>query len=127
MPQWTCIQQCGACCYLDPAERPDLADYLTPAELKHYLSLVGPEGWCVHFDAATRQCRIYAQRPRFCRVEPAVFRDLYGIEAAEFDEFAIACCQEQIGDARGPESPEMHRFLNAVGLPAAGSTSETDG
>ncbi len=118
MAQWSCIQQCGACCYLEPAERPDLADYLTAPELEQYQGLVGPDGWCVQFDPETRQCRIYDQRPRFCRVEPAVFHDLYGLAPEEVDEFAIACCQEQIGDQYGPESPELQRFLAAVGLPS---------
>ncbi|NJO19093.1 MAG: YkgJ family cysteine cluster protein [Spirulinaceae cyanobacterium RM2_2_10] len=118
MAHWTCVKNCGACCYLDPTERPDLADYLTPSALEHYLSLVGPEGWCVHFDPDQRQCRIYAERPRFCRVQPDIFQDLYGIEPVEFDEFAIACCQEQISDVHGSDSPELHRYLAAVGLPA---------
>ncbi len=117
MAQWTCIQNCGACCYLAPEERPDLADYLTPEELTHYLSLVGPDGWCRHFDPESRRCRIYAQRPRFCRVQPEIFQDLYGVEPDEFDDFAIACCQEQISDVRGPDSPELSRYLTAVGLP----------
>jgi len=24
MTTWQCVKQCGACCHLDPAERPDL-------------------------------------------------------------------------------------------------------
>jgi Fe-S-cluster containining protein len=116
MATWRCIQQCGACCHLNPADRPDLEDYLTVAELDLYLSLVGEDGWCVHFDHADRECKIYADRPRFCRVEPEVFQDLFGIKAEELNEFAIACCREQIEDRYGDRSLEMLRFDRAIGI-----------
>ncbi|MBD0345487.1 MAG: YkgJ family cysteine cluster protein, partial [Coleofasciculus sp. Co-bin14] len=64
MATWHCVKQCGACCHLDPAERPDLDTYLSPEELELYLSLVGEGGWCVNFDLAKRECRIYPDRPR---------------------------------------------------------------
>lgn len=41
MANWKCIKMCGACCHLDPEERPGLEEYLTPSELSIYLSLVG--------------------------------------------------------------------------------------
>jgi hypothetical protein len=31
--------------------------------------MVGADGWCIHFDTGGRRCRIYHQRPDFCRVE----------------------------------------------------------
>jgi Fe-S-cluster containining protein len=31
--------------------------------------MVGADGWCIHFDTGGRRCRIYDQRPDFCRVE----------------------------------------------------------
>ena len=114
MAIWQCVQQCGACCYLDPAERPDLQDYLSVEELKLYLSLVGPDGWCIHFDHNTRECRIYANRPQFCRVTPEVFQRLYGIEPQELDQFAIDCCREHITDLYGEQSWEGMRFEHAV-------------
>lgn len=94
-------------------------------------SLVGSDGWCIHFDKSTRKCSIYAgetcflsclgleislfifwwfcffafvisvnswtvvlfllfalDRPYFCRVEPAIFETLYGIEKKKFNKEA---------------------------------------
>ena len=50
---WRCVKHCGACCHLDPADRPNLEDYLSAEELEVYLSMVGEGGWCVNFDRAT--------------------------------------------------------------------------
>lgn len=118
MATWRCVKQCGACCHLDPAERPDLDVYLSPEELDVYLSMVGVGGWCVNFDHATRECRIYQDRPRFCRVEPDVFQDMYGVEADELNDFAIDCCFEQIDGVYGERSLEMLRFEREVGISA---------
>lgn len=114
MANWACIKQCGACCYLDPAERPELDQYLTPEELRLYLSLVGLDGWCIHFDPVTRNCKIYEDRPRFCRVTPEVFQDLYEIAPAQLNDFAIDCCREQIQDVYGDRSLESLRFEQAI-------------
>ena len=114
MANWRCVKHCGACCYLNPAERPELDQYLTPAELGLYLSLVGPDGWCIHFDPLTRSCQIYQDRPRFCRVTPEVFQDLYEIEPAQLNDFAIDCCREQIQDVYGDRSLEILRFERAI-------------
>ena len=116
MATWQCIEGCGACCHLDPTDRPDLADYLRPDELELYLSMVGEGGWCIHFDHTTRKCRIYNDRPRFCRVQADVFADLYGIAASELNDFAIDCCRQQIEAIHGDRSLEMLRFDRAVGL-----------
>jgi uncharacterized protein len=115
MATWQCIKGCGACCYLDPSERPDLDLYLTPEELQEYLSLVGADGWCIHYRAGERTCSIYANRPRFCRVSPDVFADLYEIEADELNDFAIACCQEHIDDVYGELSLERLRYDREIG------------
>ncbi|VXD14793.1 conserved hypothetical protein [Planktothrix serta PCC 8927] len=115
MATWLCVKQCGACCHLDPSERPELEDYLAPEDLKLYLSLVGEDGWCIHFDPEARECKIYDQRPRFCRVQLDVFQELYGIEAEELNDFAIDCCQQQIEGVYGDASPEMEHFNQAVG------------
>jgi uncharacterized protein len=112
--QWLCVKGCGACCHLDPSDRPDLPDYLTPQELEHYLSLVGEDGWCINFDHQSRECQIYEDRPRFCRVLPQTFEEMFGVLPAEFNEFAIACCREQIEGVYGDESPEMERFNQGV-------------
>jgi len=118
MAHWQCIQGCGACCHLDPSDRPDLADYLTPAELAHYLSLVGDDGWCIHYDRDHRRCTIYETRPDFCRVQTDTFNRMFGIEPDELDEFAIACCEQQIAGVHGNHSEELERFMRAVDAPS---------
>ena len=110
MKTWRCVENCGACCYLRPQERPELEDYLSPEELQLYLSMVGEEGWCINFNQATRKCQIYEQRPRFCRVHPENFQQMFGIELEEFTEFAIDCCHEHIEDIYGANSKEMLHF-----------------
>ncbi len=116
MATWQCVKNCGACCQLDPADRPDLSDYLAPAELKRYMSMVGTDGWCVHYDQAQRECRIYSDRPNFCRVETETFQQLYGIAPADLNDFAIECCEQQITGVYGNRSEEMDRFYQAVGI-----------
>lgn len=116
MATWQCVKNCGACCQLDPADRPDLDDYLTPAELALYMSMVGKDGWCIHYDGAQRECRIYDQRPNFCRVEPKTFEQLYDVAPAELNDFAIECCEQQITGIYGSHSEEMTRFYQAVGI-----------
>ncbi len=116
MATWRCVKHCGACCHLDPSDRPELEEYLTPDELQLYMSLVGEDGWCINFDPTERECRIYDDRPRFCRVEAAVFRDLYGITPDELNEFAIDCCHQQIEGVYGDRSLEMMRFDREIGI-----------
>lgn len=69
MTHWRCISGCGACCRLDPSLRGDDLGFLDPEQQRTYLSMVGEDGWCIHFDTGGRRCRIYASRPDFCRVE----------------------------------------------------------
>lgn len=116
MANWQCVKQCGACCNLTPSDRPDLAEYLLPEELELYMSMVGDGGWCINYERNTRECRIYEDRPRFCRVESEAFQDMYGIEPEELNDFAIECCQEQITGVYGDLSLEMLRFERAVGI-----------
>ena len=111
MAIWLCVKQCGACCHLDPSDRPELEDYLNPEDLEHYLSLVGEDGWCINFNHETRECKIYADRPWFCRVEPDTFKTLYDVEPEELNDFAIECCLEQIEGVYGDLSSEMDRFI----------------
>ena len=116
MATWQCVKQCGACCHLDASDLPDLDEYLLPDELALYLSMVGSDGWCINYDRIDRECRIYADRPRFCRVESEVFADMYGIEPEELNDFAIECCEQQITGVYGDLSLEMVRFESAVGI-----------
>ena len=112
--KWQCISNCGACCNLTPEDRPDLAKYLTSEELNTYLSMVGKDGWCINYHREQRICQIYEHRPRFCRVAPDNFVDMYGIETKEFDRFAIACCQQQITGVYGKDSRELADYNSLV-------------
>lgn len=116
MATWLCVKQCGACCHLEPSDRPDLEDYLSAEELKLYLSMVGADGWCVNFDHGSRECQIYEKRPRFCRVEAKTFEEMFRVEPEELNDFAIECCREQIDGVYGDRSLEMLRFDQAVGI-----------
>lgn len=116
MATWQCVKNCGACCELSPADRPDLADYLSPSELSLYMSMVGQDGWCIHYDKAQRICTIYDRRPTFCRVQADTFKQLYNIEPDKLNDFAIECCEQQIDAIYGNISPEMNRFYEAIGV-----------
>ncbi len=109
---WRCVETCGACCYL--AYREHVKDVLTLPEQVAFAAMVGADGWCVYFDQAQRHCRIYDSRPDFCVVSLSAFEERYGIPAAEFDEFAIDCCEEHIRDRYGDTSPELARFAAAT-------------
>ena len=111
---WKCVEGSGACCNLDQSDRTDLEDYLTPEELDHYLSLVGEEGWCINFEQETRKCLIYEQRPRFCRVQPDSFQEMYDIDPSEFNDFAIECCRQQIEGVYGGKSTEMKHYNREI-------------
>ena len=92
-PIWSCMDHCGACCRLAPDERPEALEALSPEQQELYLSMVGPDGWCLHFDTGSRRCRIYDTRPDFCRVSSLC--SLFGVDDAEADAFAISCCRQQ--------------------------------
>ncbi|KAL0344587.1 UNVERIFIED_CONTAM: hypothetical protein Sradi_4290000 [Sesamum radiatum] len=81
-PVWQCVQNCGACCKLDKGPTFPSPDEIfdDPSDIQLYESLVGEDGWCIHYDKSSRKCSIYAERPYFCRVEPEVFDRLYGID-----------------------------------------------
>jgi uncharacterized protein len=116
MSTWQCVKQCGACCNLDPSDRPDLEEYLPPEQLAIYLSMVGEDGWCINLDKDTRSCNIYAARPSFCRVQEDTFVAMFGIEPADLNDFAIACCREQIEGVYGERSLEAIRFDQELGI-----------
>lgn len=111
-PAWRCIQGCGACCRLDPALRPEALDALNAEQRHQYLAMVGADGWCIHFDTGGRRCRVYADRPDFCRVENLM--RLFGAEGEEADALAIRCCTEQIRSEYGGRGRVMRRFLRAI-------------
>lgn len=115
MSHWRCLENCGACCHLEPSDRPDLEQYLTQEELTLYLSMVGEDGWCVNYNHEQRKCNIYDDRPRFCRVKPDVFLEMFDIPVEEFEKFAIDCCHQQIEAVYGEESEEIERYISQVG------------
>ncbi len=80
------------------------------------MSMVGADGWCIHYDKAQRNCTIYEKRPNFCRVQSDTFQQLYNIPPDELNDFAIECCEQQIGGIYGNMSSEMDRFYKAIGV-----------
>ncbi|MFO0037736.1 MAG: YkgJ family cysteine cluster protein [Synechococcaceae cyanobacterium] len=111
-PAWRCIQGCGACCRLDPSLRPEALEALSEDQRRQYLAMVGPDGWCIHFDTGGRRCRVYNDRPDFCRVENLM--RLFGAEGEEADALAIRCCTEQIRSEYGGRGKVLRRFLRAI-------------
>jgi len=117
---WQCISGCGACCRLDPSERGEAIEALDAHQRELYLSMVGADGWCIHFDTGGRRCRIYDQRPDFCRVENLM--SLFGspnqgeaaLEVQAANELAISCCKQQIRSEYGGRGRVMRRFLRAI-------------
>ena len=118
-PTWTCIHHCGACCRLAPEERPEALEALSDEQKETYLSMVGEDGWCKNYDSGGRRCRIYADRPDFCRVSSLA--DLFEVPPDDADSFAIACCNQQIRSLYGGRSSEMRRFTRAVNRTAKGN------
>ena len=109
---WSCMNQCGACCRLAPDERPEAVEALDPLQQQQYLSMVGEDGWCIHFDSGARRCRIYDSRPDFCRVSSLC--GLFGIEPDQMDQFAIDCCRQQIRSVHGGRSRELRKFERLI-------------
>lgn len=115
--KWQCISGCGACCKLDKGPA-----FPTPEEifdddalhLQLYKSLIGPDGWCIHYKHTTRTCSIYADRPNFCRVKPDVFQRLYGIPERRFNKEACSSCKDTITAIYGANSEELKNFNRAI-------------
>ena len=112
---WQCISGCGACCRLDPGERPEALEALDPEEQELYLSMVGADGWCRHYDTGSQRCRIYETRPRFCRVTNLA--SIFEVPEAEANGFAIACCRQQIRSEHGGRGRVLRRFERAQRQP----------
>ncbi|KAL3623017.1 hypothetical protein CASFOL_031833 [Castilleja foliolosa] len=143
-PVWQCIQNCGACCKLDKGptfpsaeeifdEPSDIEELGAPSWVVHgppktvsydtecadnlfqlYKSLVGEDGWCIHYDKSSRKCSIYEERPYFCRVEPEIFDALYGIDKKKFNKEACSCCVDTIKVVYGSHSEELEKFNHAI-------------
>ena len=110
-PSWQCIHQCGACCRLCPEERGEALAALSENQRTKYLSMVGDDGWCIHYDSGGQRCTIYSDRPDFCRVSE--LGALFDVPTDDIDSFAIACCRQQIRATHGGRSGVMRRFNRA--------------
>ena len=110
-PSWQCIHQCGACCRLCPEERGEALAALSEIQRTKYLSMVGDDGWCIHYDSGGQRCTIYSDRPDFCRVSE--LGALFDVPTDDIDSFAIACCKQQIRATYGGRSGVMRRFNRA--------------
>ncbi|KAJ1416910.1 putative zinc- or iron-chelating domain containing protein [Sesbania bispinosa] len=58
---WHCVEGCGACCKLQKGPSfPSPEEIFTdPSHVELYKSLIGPDGWCIHYEKSTRKCSIY--------------------------------------------------------------------
>ena len=112
---WRCISGCGSCCRLDPGERNEALEALSPEQQEQYLAMVGADGRCIHYDTGSSSCRIYEERPLFCRVENLA--KLFQVPDEEANDFAIACCRQQIRCEHGGRGMVMKRFEQAIRQP----------
>ncbi|KAG8097393.1 hypothetical protein GUJ93_ZPchr0013g35860 [Zizania palustris] len=113
--RWKCATGCGACCKLDkgpdfPTPEEIFADH--PDDLQLYKSMIGTDGWCTKYDKSTRTCTIYQERPIFCRVEPKVFEEYFGVPSrpSTFDREACSACVDTIKMVYGEDSVELTNF-----------------
>ncbi|XP_059667768.1 uncharacterized protein LOC132313122 [Cornus florida] len=115
-PPWQCVQGCGACCKLDkgPSFATPEEIFDDPLDVRLYRSLIGPDGWCIHYKKSTRTCSIYSDRPYFCRVEPDIFQELYGIDKKRFNKEACSCCRDTIKEVYGSKSKELDNFNHTI-------------
>ncbi len=111
---WSCINYCGACCKLDPEQRQEALLALSSDDQELYLSMVGEDGWCRHYDKKSRKCSIYDQRPSFCNAKKIL--DLFNVPEESFDHFAISCCKQQIRYLYGGRSKEMKSFIREISV-----------
>ena len=113
--KWACIKDCGACCKLGPLDsRPDLPEYLTEAEFTQYVSMIGEDDFCKHYDQKEKMCTIYEERPSFCVVKPEKMKVMFDVEEEDLNNFCAFCCREQISDHYGEESNVMKRFEQVI-------------
>jgi len=115
--RWKCASGCGACCKLDkgpdfPTPDEIFADH--PDYLQLYRSMTGDDGWCINYDKATRTCNIYQDRPLFCRVEPKVFDEFFGVPRSRFDREACSACLDNIKMVYGDDSAELSNFKRVI-------------
>ncbi|XP_051149656.1 uncharacterized protein LOC127264235 isoform X2 [Andrographis paniculata] len=90
-PVWQCIQNCGACCKLDKGPQFPSPDEIfdEPSDVELYQSLIGKDGWCIHYDKNTRECSIYADSVSNVNSSCCVdtIKAVYGIHSEELEKF----------------------------------------
>ena len=112
MKSWSCIENCGACCRFDLAERDNLEGVLSHKDIDLINSMTKKDGWCKYFDKSKRNCMIYESRPHFCRVNE--FSTSFKGYLKEGDKFLIDCCKQHISSIYGSKSKQMKAFKTAV-------------
>ena len=108
MKSWRCIENCGACCHLDLAERDDLTGILSSKDIDLINSMTCKDGWCKYFDKSKRECMIYESRPHFCRVSE--FTKTFKGYLKNGDKFLINCCTQHISSIYGRKSKQLKNF-----------------
>ena len=111
---WKCVDNCGACCKLEPHERIEALEALSAKEQDLFLSMVLSDGWCRHYDKDKRICSIYETRPNFCNVK--YLAKLYNVKDENKNVFAIKCCKQHISHIYGKRSKEMTSFKLSLSL-----------
>ena len=112
MKSWSCIENCGACCRFDLAERDNLEGVLSHKDIDLINSMTKKDGWCKYFDKSKRNCMIYESRPHFCRVNE--FSTSFKGYLKNGDKFLIDCCKQHISSIYGSKSKQMKAFKTAV-------------
>lgn len=46
--------------------------------------MIGPDDWCIHFDKENRQCKVYEDRPQFCKVDKKSYKKMFDVEPEDF-------------------------------------------
>ena len=49
-----------------------------------YTSMIGTDDWCIHFDKENRQCKVYEDRPQFCKVDKKSYKKMFDVEPEDF-------------------------------------------
>ena len=112
MKSWSCIENCGACCRFDLAERDGLQEILSNKDIALINSMTNKDGWCKYFDKSKRNCTIYDSRPHFCRVNE--FSTSFKGYLKNGDKFLIDCCKQHISSIYGKKSNQMKVFKTAI-------------
>ena len=112
MKSWTCIEKCGACCQIDLKYRKSLNNILSKEDIELIKSMTKKDGWCKHLDKKNMKCKIYDNRPHFCKVN--IFSNNFKEYKKKGDKFLINCCKEHISSIYGNKSEEMKRFKKEI-------------